>query len=511
MGTSIVFGSLYILFPRNAGFLEAGHFGPFIFFAYLPFLLLSCIRLVKTPNFGYSCLFAVSLAGLYFSFPSMFVTAAVLSLVTLFIARSVGTLLFFAAGALITFGLVAITFLPQLEWIPQTTRLLLLSNPDVYPKWNSKIEFIGAMYPYTSISRLDSEKWMATGIFISILALVGFSQLSKKNKIIITIAALGTILIALNNVSPIYSILLSNDWYVLGRVSTRVWFLAVLIFVFLAGAGFEKLVRGRRHKLAIILALLAIAESSFLSWKRLLMPPQPQEGYAPKEVFEFLKKDPAIFRVFCVTRCLSQKDVAKYNLQTVEGYETMYQKNYYDQSIQLSQAFHDRYSAVLPPFEIYHFREIQPYSPELAGYNIKYVISPYRLKDKNFILKGKINNFRIYENTVVKGRAYFGNGHEAKIISYLPNYIKVDTSAHETKELIVAEVYNSGWIAKLNGQKETRITQTKNKLRQVDIGKDTQFVEMYYDPKSYRVGKIITALTLIGIPVCLFRRKQSPQ
>lgn len=510
--TSIVTGLLYLVLPRTAGFLETGHFGPFAFFTWLPFLVLSSVKLIKSPALGWSALFAISLTGLFFTFPTMFITAAVLISTTLlatgiyflFKNRSHQTLLFLVIGIFTTFGLTAISFLPQLEWLAQTTRPILLNDPDVYPKWNSKIEFIKAIYPHISggeqfINSLDNEKWIANGFFISLLALIGFLQIGTKFKLLIAMTASGIALISLNNASPIYSLLLSTDWYVLGRVSTRSWFVITLLVVFLAGAGFEKLSKRGFSKLAFFLAFLALGELLLLSWLRFQIPTPQQKEYAAAQVFDLLKQDKERFRVFCVNRCLSQKDVAKHNIETIEGYGTIYQKNYYDQFIQLSQVFWDKYSSVLPPFEIYNFREIQPIATELAAYNVKYVISPYPQKDKEFEFVKQVNNYLIYKNKIVRSRAYFSDGKEAPIISYSPNYMKVATSGHKAKELIIAEVYSPGWQAVLDGKKEVKIVETKSKLRQIDLEKDTQFAELYYTPKSYQTGKAVTLLTLAGL------------
>ena len=211
---------------------------------------------------------------------------------------------------------------------------------------------------------------------------------------------------------------------------------------------------------------------------------------------------------------MSQKDVAIYDLQTIEGYGTIYQKNYYDYFIQLSQVFWDKYSSTLPPISIYKFREIQPIASELSGYNVKYVISPHQIKDKDFILKKNFGNYSVYENKIVKPRAYFGNVKEAPIMEYSPNYIKVDTSTATRNELIVAEVYSPGWIAKLDGEKEVEIKEIHNKLRQVEIEKGkTKFVEMYYNPRSFQIGKIISLTTLLLIlllTIKSFQKKKEP-
>ncbi|TSC90505.1 MAG: hypothetical protein G01um10145_177 [Microgenomates group bacterium Gr01-1014_5] len=235
--SSILTGILYLTFPRTAGFIEAGHYGFVTATTWLPFLILSAIKLTKRPNFSWSVLLALSLSGLFFSFTTLFIVSALLFI--LFVAgsylflktSSVNTLIFSALGIILTLGLTAIALLPQLEWLPQTTRYILLQDRDVYPKWNGKIEFIKAIFPHIIgngklINQLDSEKWIASGIFLSILALIGFVKLKGIFKILIIIIVSGTILVSLNNVSPLSSLLLSIDWYVLSRVSTRVWFMS---------------------------------------------------------------------------------------------------------------------------------------------------------------------------------------------------------------------------------------------------------------------------------------------
>src|SRR3989344_453011 len=508
-GASLLVALLYLTLPKTAGFIETGHFGLVTSTMWLPFLLLASIKLRKSPSFGWSILLSVSLAGLFFTHMTTFMYAAILTASYLFIVslyplikkHSYKILLLSTVAFMITLGLCAVTLLPLLEWLPQTTRFLLIEERDVYPKWNSKIEFVKAIYPHILgnrqlINNLDSEKWLALGFFVSLLALIGFSQLQNRWKFAVTITILITSLIALNNASPIYATLLSLDWYVLGRVSTRCWFILTMILVLLAGLGFDTLQKRGLGKIGLLLGVLAVSELSLVSWLRLQKPIPPQMDF-PVAMYEFLKNDPTQFRVFCVDRCLSQKAVAEYNIETIEGYNTLQQKNYYDEFIQLSQVYWDKYTLALPPFEIYMFREIQPYSPEIADYNVKYVISPHILKDKNLVLKKQIGKYSIYENTIVRSRAFFSNGKTAPILEYSPNHIKIDTSSNETNQLIISEVYNSGWQASLNGSKPVMVEQTPNKLRKIELENDTKFVQLYYRPKSYQIGKTITVITLL--------------
>ena len=420
-------------------------------------------------------------------------------------------------GLIFTFGLSAITLLPQLEWIPHTTRFLLLKYPDVYPKWNSIFEFaLAIIFPWKlQISQIDSEKWLSTGLLMILLGGLGFIYLKLKHKIFLLFAAVPILIISLNNSSPFYTFLLSQEWYVLLRVSTRVFFVVQIVIIILAGYAVNLLyTKALIPKFILgLIIFLAIIELLMLDWARLTIPIKTREE-VPQEVYQYLKQDKSLYRVFCLTRCIPQKQAAIHGLQLVEGYATPQLKNYYDQFIQFSQVFWDRYTLVLPPFEIYKFREIQPIASELAGYNIKYVISPYKIKDKDFILERQFGNYLVYRNPLDKSRAYFSNTNQASIIEYSPNYTKIDASKAETNQLIVAEVYSSGWIAKLDGEKEVPIKEIHNKLRQIEIEKGkTKFVEMYYNPKSFQWGKIISLTTLLLILLLTlksFQKKKEP-
>ena len=68
-------------------------------------------------------------------------------------------------SSLVTFGLTSISLLPQLSWLPYTTRQLLIHDRQTFPQWKSLGEFAQSIaWPWEIISQLDSEKWLALGI-----------------------------------------------------------------------------------------------------------------------------------------------------------------------------------------------------------------------------------------------------------------------------------------------------------------------------------------------------------
>lgn len=522
--TSIFLTSLYIFSPKIAGYLEAGHYGLVISYAYLPYIFLSVVMLVKSPKNTWPISLALSLAGVFYTHSVTFILVVAATIfifiITLFNNYKKhllkGSLLFFFLCGLLTFGLIAVTLLPQIEWMPETTRFLLLESKDVYPKWFSKQEFIQNIFiPWfngpAAAGKIDSEKWLSLGMLPSALAILGFLTLRRKGQFFVAFLSFIIILISLNNASPLYSILLSQEWYLLMRVSTRTWFIIIFIVIFLAGFGFEFLYKKTRPLLLFFIAFLTIGELLFLSWSRLFIPPSLPTKTPSDGVLQFLKQDHEHFRIFCLNRCISQQNAAIYGLELIDGYNTLLQKNYYKHMWQLSGGYWNYYTLALPPVGSYAFGQLQPDAESLGLYNNKYVISPHLLTDKKFLLVQNIDGYNIYKNSSFKNRAYYRTEEitvdiSAPIIKYTPNHIKIDTSSKLSNQLILAEVYSRGWVAYLDGQEKTPVWETPNSLRQVDLKTDTRFVDFKYEPESFKKGFIVTISTLILLLFLTVRR-----
>jgi len=516
---SIFAAIIYTVSPKFAGYLEAGHFGLITAWAFLPFVVYSLIKLTKSPNFKWSLVLAICLAGLFFSHLLTFLIGLVFGFGFLILSGKnlksfKESFIFFVSAVLFTFGLISVSLLPQLSWKNQTTRSMLISERDVYPKWTSKFEFIRSVStPWItgikSLKTIETEKTISLGLFTLILALIGFLKLSKRNKVLLLLAATIISLIALNNASPIYRLLLSQDLYVLTRVSTRVWFAAVLITVFLAAYGFDKLKKENR-KIRYLLGSLAIVELLFISWSIISKPIGNQPKYASEKIINQIKKEGGKFRVFCLNHCISQKTAAEEGLELTEGYGTLQQTNYYHYFIQLAQSYFNKYSLSLPPFEIYLYEKLQPHAPTLAEFNVKYVISPHELTDKNFSLVTKDNGYFLYENTIVKPRAYFltdnnNKNIEAPIIEYLPNRIVIDTSKQLSNTVILAEVYNSDWKAYSDNNKEIQIQEAPNSLRRIDLPEGTNTITLIYEPNTFKIGKVISLISIVAIILVILK------
>ncbi|KKQ95708.1 MAG: hypothetical protein UV74_C0013G0315 [Candidatus Woesebacteria bacterium GW2011_GWB1_43_14] len=486
--------------PKMAGYFEAGHFGLIEAMAWVPYTMLALLKLFQTKEWRWSILLALSMAGLFYTHTVTFLISAIASayfFMSYSIIHKKNTIrraISYLFGAIIGFGLTAIALLPQLDWKNLTTRYLLTEKPQIYPIWNSKIEFLKSVFlPWTTttgIQGLDTEKWIPLGLSVSSLAILGFILANKKIKLFIILPTAFLLLVALGNSSPLYSIFIQMEWYQLMRVPTRVWFIIVLIAHFLAGSSIDKLLGSRHLKPFIyLLIILSVCESLLLYWTFLAKPAGKREGIS-SDFYSFIENDKSRYRVFCIDRCIPQLLAVKHDLELVEGYTTVQQINYYQHSWGLVGSYWDYYSLPIPPTGVYKFQKLQPDPKTLGKYNVKYVISPHQLTGKGFTLAKKFDDYFLYINEALQPRA------SAPITEYSPNFIKIDTSNYHESVLLLAEVYSPGWNAYLNGDEKVEIQESPDRLRVVELKPNIQYVEFKYDPESYKYGRIITFTTL---------------
>lgn len=489
---------LFIFSPKLAGYMEAGHFGLILSWAWLPWVLLATVMISKKPKISWSIVLAVSSASLFYTHSTTFIYAVFLSIIIFLVSlfKNKGftrSIYYYVLGGVLSFGLSAVAFLPQISWISETNRYLLTQNPQIYPIWNSKLEFVRQIILPQNI---DSEKWIPLGIFTLFLAFYGFIKIKKTYKILLLLLGLIVLIISANNLTPFYNFLISQKWFDYLRVTTRIWFSISLITILLAGYGLQKISQRLRNRTFIyLISSLAVIELLILSWTR-LQKPAPSIKHAPKEVYEFLSKDKDKFRVYCLTRCLSQKEAAIYHLELIDGYSTLIQKNYNSHALQLTGTYWDYYTLSIPPIgaltEILH-----PNINSLGEYNTKYIISPYPIKDADLKFLTKIENYLIYLNIKFKPRS------PAPLIKYLPNTIVIDTTNYSSNSIVVSEVYNKDWKAYSDGGKEIQIQETPDRLRYINLLQRTNKLVLKYSPESFNIGKIISLLTVTTVIILI--------
>ena len=350
---------------------------------------------------------------------------------------------------------------------------------------------------------LSTEKWLPLGFILTILAAIGFAKVKLSTKIVLTIASFGCVLIALSSTSIAYDLFVSQSWYKFIRVPTRVWFVPILISIYLAGYALNAFQKSNYRFLIHLLSLGVLIEFLWMGYSY-IQKPITIPDHVPSSVYTYLKKDTSRFRVLCLTLCMSQKDAAINNLELVQGYSTLTQLNYYQQVQKLLGIQWNYYSLLTPPPGVYQSLKIQPNAQLLGDFNTKYIIAPYPLIDKNFILREKIGKYFIYLNLLFKPRA------DAEILTYSANEIVLATKNAKSKDMIVREVYSPGWQAYTKNGEKLPLVQTSLAQRKVILPNNTDEVILKYEPLSFKIGGTITLLTF-GLVFLVFKFRTSIQ
>ena len=383
---SLMVSGIFTLSPIYFSYLEAGHCGLAISWTWMPYLLLSTYQLGNKPTPKNVFLFAISASSMYFNHVVTALIAIAPAVVYWLYKKSIRYPTVALLLALVT---ISPALILQLSWLPNTTRQILLAYPETFPIWRGKREYIRTVFLFNP----ETEKAITFGIVPTILALYGFIKLKRKLKLFLILPAILLLLIVLNNVSPILPLLLKIDFFVLMRVTTRVWFLIFFILLFSFGYALEKL----NKYMTVALGFLALVESTLIGYSYFVKPISARENI-PVVIYNILESDKTNFRVFCLSRCIPQKEAALRNLHLVEGYGTLPEKNYFYVLGEALNTRWDKYSLSVPPFEAYLYQKLQPNAKLLRAFNTKYVISKYPLNDTNFVFWEKFDEYYLYLN-----------------------------------------------------------------------------------------------------------------
>ena len=283
------------------------------------------------------------------------------------------------------------------------------------------------------------------------------------------------------------------------------------------------------------------------------------------ETVQLLRSDPSHFRIFSLSYITFKGYMNIPKTTFADTFKTMQHLIRPNLSV-----FHhidtiDEYAAVLvkryyllfsPVKEFFKLEKKESwqvnYCKEILNlFNVKYLISSFSLKDKDFklIQGGKV---KVYENLGVLPRVYLvpkaiilkddeevlktmqevafnpresilitSGEHErirddfivgeanlppdafegkAKILKYSPNQVEIKTIGNDSSFLVLADNYYPGWQVYVNGIKKN-IVRVNYNLRGVIVPRGANKVKFSFNPLSFKIGASISLLTLVIIGV----------
>ena len=258
----------------------------------------------------------------------------------------------------------------------------------------------------------------------------------------------------------------------------------------------------------------------------------PYEIFAKNDIIKFLENDKSYYRVLDLTEfpyALPQHIAGRYNIELVTGYDAIVLKRYYE-FLGKAGNITVRPSTTIP------IKNIS--KPQLVDLlNAKYITSSKKLNNPQYDLKFSNSKYNVYLNKNSLPRAFIthnalilknkddildllssgqfdakntviledvpkgnllnqGTYKEAIVEYYSPHRITVSTETETPGFLVISETWYPGWKAYDNG-KEIKIYKADYVLRAVYLDKGNHKVDFVFEPKSLKIGFLITVTSLI--------------
>lgn len=492
-----------IIYTFSAYFIShllAGHLNLLVAFYFYPLFVYSAINIVRKPKFQYSLIFSLSLASIYLNYSTIFIYSLITTPILLLILKKANMkhiLIALFSGFLLFVLLVFPQLLTNILYFPLTTRDLITVS-DLEPHFIAYRSFIySILYPYKYLSSYNSEQILYLGLIALILAAVGFLSLKKRFKVYFLISSGLILLIAIGNKIKLYSFLVKLIPYLLlFRVTTRIWFIFVLMIALLAGLGLTRI----KYKFLKLLILLLIVGEAFhflrvytnLNFVKIDTIGKPPEAFRKTALL-----GDSYFRIYCTSSCFNNVFEEGKGLAT--GYNPLQLKNYFYYLQKAGGYKFNSYTPSLPPYQTFVDKPVP--DPQLLGYiNVRYILSTYPVNLPDLTLVDSDNTYYLYRNYAEKPRVFFAATEESIIPTKdLPGYMEIPVN-NRKGEIIIGEVYTPFWKAYDDLGGEIKV-ENKDPTLGIILTKEIKTLKVVFKPPLVNLGFLLSNFSWI---FCIF-------
>lgn len=498
---SNLFSVVYMLLPMSIAHIKAGHLNIYEAVSFYPWVIYCFKRWVLKDTKRYPIYLAIASTLLLFSHPGMFyiIMFALVPVSLYFVFKKRIRIRSYVFFWFTLIGLSSIYILPTLE-LSQYINRSSLTKADIVPIWTIKSILGGLFFPYPKINQIDQEAILYPGIIISLLAFNGFLRISKIKKIYVFLFLLILLIISLGSFTPVYYLLIKLlPFEGVFRVSSRFWYLALLLLVFLAAKGTNKLKKAKLIYLVLILELVVFA------FFRITLPGRYGEATETLQFDKYFNDSIDKFRIYSSTHSLSQREVSDINAGIVDG-EYPLQLSAYINYLQKAGGYsYNQYSVIHPPYQIYQ-QKPQANATMLGKLNVFYVVSPYELYDPNFHKVDEDQNLILYKNTQFK-QYLWSEDTEIKLNKYKNFGSKIEANFEINDETTVNWGIRNypGWKVTIDGE-EVNIS-PYNSWYQFQITRGKHMFEADFNNIIYKSGLLISLSSCFIILTYLLKRK----
>lgn len=261
--------------------------------------------------------------------------------------------------------------------------------------------------------------------------------------------------------------------------------------------------------------------------------------FVPPSV-QFLQQDKSLYRITSYDvrgeKTMNANSAMPFDIQDIRGYDSIIAKQYVDYMQLLAPQDELLYNRIAA------FYDYQPLkSPLLNLVNVKYILTTRTVPFASYplVYDGEI---KIYQNPNVLPRAFLVNQarvipNRADLLSALPaldakrevlletaplkptvssagenalptvekytgSEVVLTTNTTQPTYLVLTDTYFPGWIGQIDGE-DTPIYRADGNFRAVQVPAGQHTVRFKYSPISFRVGSVLSLLTIIGVMLAI--------
>lgn len=416
---------------------------------------------------------------------------------------------------------------------------LILATPNVIAKipYSLNLPLIASLQPSRIIFLIVFS--------LTVLASFGLDsfleQKSKKklvlfgSKILILLLAIGAIVYTspkifpkIQNLDPRY-------------ISMRNLAIPITIALCMLAISLTKAAGVPKKLLVVLIFGITITELFRFSYK--FTPFSKVELIFPRtQITDFLKIQEKPFRIMTTDRRIMHPNISGvYKIESIDGYDPLYLKNYGNYVSVLQSNNPDSqsssYNRIVTP---------QNYqSPLVDLLNVKYILSFDDLDSNSLDLVMTDGSTKLYENKNFTPRAFFpeeviktqtpqeqyaillqsnvkqtatsstysfenqATESEMKFLNYSDQNITINTQTQIDRPLVLTNVFYPGWKAYIDGQ-QTEVHDADAIFQLIEVPKGNHQIEFKFKPKSFYNGLYISAFALAAAVICtttIWRKK----
>lgn len=472
--SSIVTAIVYILSPYIWGKISVGHISHVFAYSLIPAIIYFSFNYYKEKKVKDLLLISLVLSLVYLNYPTLWfytiLFGGICYLYMLVNNKELKKSLLLLTAPIFSLLFISPLFFVQLQASNLITRSELRFEDLAIPIWSIKRFILSITLPPTVTGDLETEVWLFPGLSVLVLSAISFLKI-KKHKLILACLVIFILLITLGKRTPVFELLVNYfPGFSYLRVTTRDWFVFILILAFLTGGLFEY-----KFKYKKVLICIIFFELFIFSFLRLVTYPVFGTSFNTNYLVNF--NDPQ-YRVYCTSRCISPKDLIEKNIKSADGYHLLILKGYRDKIAEAGGFKPPKYTGNIPGYEQ---EGAQPDAVKLGEFSIKWVISKYPLTDQSFIQIDKKDNYYIYENLKALPRIRIMNGNnKIEVVRDSINQIIIKTNGSETL-LVIADSYFPGWYATIDN-KDVKLDIYNGWARSIEIPEGEHTIKLKYNP-----------------------------